>query len=120
MFSTAVLDHFQNPRNVGELPNATASVKVTNPVCGDILHLSACVEDQRIVEARFLCQGCATAIACASCLAEKLTGKTIREARAITAEGLSAQLGDLPPATMHAAQLATDALASLLTKIKPA
>jgi nitrogen fixation protein NifU and related proteins len=120
MFSEAVLDHFQHPRNVGKLPNATAAVEVTNPVCGDVLHLAARVANGRIAEARFLCQGCTTAIACASILTEELTGKNISDARSITAESISSQLGDLPPATMHAAQLAADALVALLTKIKPA
>jgi nitrogen fixation NifU-like protein len=120
VFSAAVLDHFQSPRNVGKLPDPTAAVEVTNPVCGDVLHLAARIENGCIAEARFLCQGCTTAIACASLLTETLTGKNISEARAITAESLSAQLGQLPPATMHAAQLAADALAALLAKIKPA
>jgi nitrogen fixation NifU-like protein len=120
MFSEAVLDHFQHPRNVGKLPNATVSAEVTNPVCGDILHLFARVEGQRIAEARFLCQGCTTAIACASFLSTVLTGKNIFDAHAVTTESISAQLGPLPPATMHAAQLAVDALVALLAKIKPA
>ena len=120
MFSEAVLDHFQSPRNVGKLPNATASVEVTNPVCGDVLHLAARVENGRIAEARFLCQGCTTAIACASLLTVKLADTSLSEARAITAESISSQLGELPPATMHAAQLAADALAALLAKIKSA
>ena len=118
MFSDAVLDHFQFPRNVGQLPNAT--VEVTNPVCGDILHLSARVKNQRITEARFLCQGCTTAIACASLLTVKLTSATLPDARTITAETISTELGPLSPATMHAAHLAADALAALLAKIKSA
>jgi nitrogen fixation protein NifU and related proteins len=118
MFSAAVLDHFQNPRNVGKLSDATAAVEVTNPVCGDVLHLAARVENGRIAEARFLCQGCTTAIACASFLTVELTGKNISDARAISAESISSQLGDLSPSTMHAAQLAADALAALLMKIK--
>jgi len=120
MFSPAVLDHFQNPRNVGELPDATASVEVTNPVCGDVLHLAAQLENGCIAEARFLCQGCTTAIACASLLTVDLTGIKISNARDITSESISTQLGGLPPATMHAAQLAADALAALLAKIKSA
>jgi nitrogen fixation NifU-like protein len=118
MFSAAVLDHFQNPRNVGKLADATAAVEVTNPVCGDVLHLAARVANGRITEARFLCQGCTTAIACASVLTVELTGKNISDARAISSESISAQLGGLQRATMHAAQLAADALAALLAKIK--
>jgi nitrogen fixation NifU-like protein len=118
MFSDAVLDHFQAPRNVGKLADATAVVGVTNPVCGDVLHLAARVEDGRIAEVRFLCQGCATAIACASLLTVQLTDTKLLEARDITAEHLSRDLGGLPPATMHAAQLAVDALSALLLKLK--
>jgi nitrogen fixation protein NifU and related proteins len=118
MFSAAVLDHFQSPRNVGEIPNDTARVEVTNPVCGDVLHLSACVENDRIIEARFLCQGCTTAIACASLLTVELTHKTLEETRAISANSLSKSLGELPPATHHAAELAFDALTQLLIKLK--
>jgi nitrogen fixation NifU-like protein len=120
MFSEAVLDHFRNPRNVGELPDATATVEASNPVCGDILKLSARMVDGRIGEARFLCRGCTTAIACASVLTEQLTGRTLTEARAITAESLSQSLGGLPPATFHGAQLAADAVRVLLQKLHSA
>jgi len=120
MFSEAVLDHFRNPRNPGELPGATAVVEVTNPVCGDVLKLCARFESGRIAEARFLCRGCTTAIACASLLTEQLRGCTSTEARAITAESLSSALGDLPPTTFHGAQLAADAVAALLQKLPAA
>jgi len=117
MFSEAVLDHFRNPRNAGELPDATATVEVSNPVCGDILKLSARIVDGQIAEARFLCRGCTTAIACASFLTEELRGRTPAEARAITADFLSHSLGGLPPATFHGAQLASDAVTALLKKL---
>ncbi len=120
MFSEALLDHFRNPRNAGELPNATATVEVSNPVCGDILKLSAIVVNGDIAEARFLCRGCTTAIACASLLTEQLHGRSPAEARGITADTLSLALGGLPPATFHGAQLAADALGSLLAKIASA
>jgi nitrogen fixation NifU-like protein len=118
MFTDALLDHFQAPRNVGKLSNATARVEVTNPVCGDVLHLSARIENGRIIEARFLCQGCTTAIACASLLTVELTNKTLLEARSITANHLSNALGGLPSATHHAAELAVDALTQLLASFK--
>ena len=117
MFSEAVLDHFRNPRNAGELPGATVTVEVSNPVCGDILKLSARVVDGRIVEARFLCRGCTTSIACASLLTEQLRGRTSAEVRAISAEALSAFLGGLPDATFHGAQLAADAVRALVQKV---
>lgn len=117
MFSEAVLDHFRNPRNAGELGDATAAVEVTNPVCGDILRLFARFESGRIAEARFLCRGCTTAIACGSLLTEQLRGRTPVEARGITAESLSSALGGLPSATFHGAQLAAEAVAVLLGKL---
>ena len=117
MFSEAVLDHFRNPRNAGELPGATAVVEVSNPVCGDVLKLFARFESDRIIEARFLCRGCTTAIACASLLTEQLSNVTSREARAITADSLSVSLGGLPQTTFHGAQLAADAVAALLQKL---
>lgn len=117
MFSEAVLDHFRNPRNAGELPNATAIVEVTNPVCGDVLKLFARFESGRIAETRFLCRGCTTAIACASLLTEQLQNVTSAEARAVTADSLSASLGGLPQATFHGAQLAAEAVTVLLQRI---
>ena len=118
MFSEAVLDHFRNPRNAGELADATARVEVSNPVCGDVLQLAARVEDGKIVQAKFLCRGCTTAIACASFLTEKISGLTTASARGVTAEFLSAELGGLPQATFHGAQLAADALKALLNKLE--
>jgi nitrogen fixation protein NifU and related proteins len=120
MFSEAVLDHFRNPRNAGELPGATATIEVSNPVCGDILKLSARIAAGRIAEARFLCRGCTTSIACASVLTEHLSGRTLAEARSITAETLSEALGGLPPATFHGAQLAADAVSVLLQNLASA
>jgi len=117
MFSEAVLDHFRKPRNAGELPGATATVEVSNPVCGDILKLSARIVDGQIAEARFLCRGCTTSIACASLLTEELDGRTADELRAITAESLSQSLGGLPPATFHGAQLAADAVCALIQNL---
>ena len=117
MFSEAVLEHFRNPRNAGELPDATAIVDVSNPVCGDVLKLSARIVDGRVAEARFLCRGCTTSIACASVLTEELRGHTPAEARAITPESLSAALGGLPPATYHGAQLAADAVIALVKNL---
>jgi nitrogen fixation protein NifU and related proteins len=117
MYSEAVLDHFQNPRNAGTLDAATAMVSVENPVCGDILELSVRIEAGRIAEARFRTRGCVTALACSSLLTELLRGKTPAEARAITSEQISEALGGLPPATLHGAQLARDAVQALLPKL---
>jgi nitrogen fixation protein NifU and related proteins len=117
MYSEAVLDHFRNPRNAGKLANASAEVQATNPVCGDILELAVRIEDGGIAEARFLCRGCTTSIACASFLTERLTGSPLAAARSLTAENISEALGGLPPATFHGAQLAIDALGLLLAKL---
>ncbi|MGB2900316.1 MAG: iron-sulfur cluster assembly scaffold protein [Candidatus Acidiferrum sp.] len=117
MFSEAVLDHFRNPRNAGELPGATATVEVSNPVCGDILKLAARIAGGRIAEARFLCRGCTTSIACASVLTEQLRDRCLPEARNITADSISEALGGLPSTTFHGAQLAADALSAMLQKV---
>ena len=117
MFSEAVLDHFRNPRNAGELANADAAVEVTNPVCGDILQLAIRMENGRVAESRFRCRGCTTAIACASLLTEQLQGKLVSQIPAITAEQISAALGSLPQATYHGAELAADAVKALLRKL---
>jgi len=117
MFSETLLDHFRNPRNSGDLPGATATVEVTNPVCGDVLRLAVRLENGRIAAARFRTQGCVASIASSSALTELLAGKSPAEARAITPRDISAALGGLPPATFHAAQLCADAVAALLKKI---
>jgi nitrogen fixation protein NifU and related proteins len=114
MFSAALLDHFQHPRNPGELPGATAKVEVSNPVCGDVLQLAAIFENGVIREVRFLCRGCTASIACASLLTESIHGKQAIELASISPNSLAAELGGLPPASFHAAQLAHDALNALL------
>lgn len=117
MYSAAVLDHFKNPRNAGELSGATCVVEVSNPACGDILQLAARVSDGRIAEARFKTRGCVTSIACSSLLTELLIGCAIAEAREITPRQISQELGGLPPATFHGAQLACDGLEALIAQI---
>ena len=115
-FSQAVLEHFRNPRNSGELESATHRVEVTNPVCGDVLQLAARIEGGRIREVRFLCRGCTTAIACASWVTEGITGKSLEEARALNVEAIAAGLGGLPEETKHGANLAADAVKALLRR----
>ena len=117
MFSEVLLDHFRNPRNAGNLPDATATVEVTNPVCGDVLRLAVRLEQGRISAVRFKTQGCVAAIACSSVLTELLDGRSLAEMRGITPQQISDSLGGLPPATFHAAQLCCDALAALLPKL---
>ena len=117
MLSEALLDHFRNPRNAGELPEATARIEVSNPVCGDVLQLAAVFEDGVVREVRFLCRGCTASIACASLLTESMRGRELRGLRKITAESLSETLGGLPGASFHAAQLARHALEALLQAV---
>ncbi len=118
MFSKEVLDHFQNPRNAGELGGATAFVDVSNPVCGDVLRVAVRIEEARIVAARFLCRGCTTSIACASRLTELITGKQIGELNEITVETIATSFGELPPETIHGAHLAADAAQALFVKLR--
>jgi len=117
MFGQTLLDHFKNPHNSGDLPDATATVEVTNPVCGDILRLAVRLENGRISAARFKTQGCVASIASSSVLTDMLSGKSPAEARAITPDDISDALGGLPPASFHAAQLCADAVAALLRKL---
>jgi nitrogen fixation NifU-like protein len=118
MYSAAVLDHFKNPRNAGELPDATASVEVSNPVCGDVLQLSARLSDGKITAIRFRASGCVTSLACASVLTELVSGRLLTEASQMKETEISDSLGGLPPATFHGAQLACDALHALIDRIK--
>ena len=117
MYSAVVLEHSEHPRNLGDLPDATNTVNVTNPVCGDELRLAVLIEDGRVAAARFGIRGCKAAIASASLLTELILGKTIAEIRGITAEQISQALGGLPAATRHGSQLAEDALDEILEQL---
>ena len=117
MFSDAVLAHFRNPHNAGDLAGADSIVEVTNPVCGDILRLSIRLEDGVIAAARFKTQGCVAAIASSSLLTDMLIGKSKDEAGKITADQISIALGGLPPETFHAAHLCADAVEATLIKL---
>jgi nitrogen fixation NifU-like protein len=116
MYSPQVLDHFQNPRNVGDLKDATASAQVENPACGDVMRLSIRVEGGTIVAAAFRAQGCVPAVACGSRLTETLKGLTLAEARTLTREQLVQDLGGLPQASAHAGHPAMDALRAVLAR----
>jgi nitrogen fixation NifU-like protein len=118
MFSEALLDHFQHPRNAGELAGANVRVEVSNPVCGDVLQLAAIVEEQSIRQVRFLCRGCTASIACASLLTESLEARELGAFTSITPESLASAIGGLTPASFHAAQLAHDALQALLREAR--
>jgi nitrogen fixation NifU-like protein len=117
MFNDTVLGHFRNPHNAGDLPEASATVEVTNPVCGDILRLSVKFENGLITAARFKTQGCVASIAASSVLTDLLTGKSLADVDSISPQDVSEELGGLPPATFHAAQLCTDALSAIMRKL---
>jgi NifU-like protein involved in Fe-S cluster formation len=116
-YSSQILDHFHNPRNVGEIGNATAAVETTNPACGDLMKLWAAVRDGVIVDARFKVAGCVPAVACGSWLTERIKGMPLTGLTALTPEQIDAGLGGLPAASKHAAVLASDALQQLLARL---
>jgi nitrogen fixation NifU-like protein len=118
MYSPQLLDHFQNPRNVGDVADADASVEIENPVCGDVIRLSLKVLDGRITEIRFKAKGCVPAMACGSAVTELVQGKTVADARLLSRDDLIKAVGSLPNASTHAAQLALDALSAALAKVK--
>jgi nitrogen fixation NifU-like protein len=118
MYSPQVLDHFQDPRNPGEVARPDATAQLDNPACGDILKLTLRVTDGRIVEIRFLAKGCVPAIACGSALTELVRGRTVIQARRLTREELVQAVGGLPEASTHASHLAMDTLAAILRQVK--
>jgi nitrogen fixation NifU-like protein len=118
MYSPELLDHFEHPRNPGEVVNADVIVQVENPACGDILKLSLKVVNGHIAEIRFLAKGCVPAMACGSALTELLRGKTLDAAGGLRREEVVRAVGGLPETSIHASHLAMDALAAALTQIK--
>jgi nitrogen fixation protein NifU and related proteins len=118
MYSAQLLDHFQNPRHVGEIADADAAAEIENPACGDVLRLTLKASAGRITQARFKAKGCVAAIACGSALTELVVGKTLTEAQNLRREDVSAAVGGLPQASTHAAQLALDALAAALGRVR--
>ncbi len=116
MYSEQVLEHFNHPRNVGEIPEPTSVAEASNPICGDVIKLWILVRDGRISEARFKVQGCVPAVACGSWLTEAITDKPVAEVASMTAVQVEAGLGGLPPASRHASMLAIIALKQALEK----
>jgi nitrogen fixation NifU-like protein len=119
MYSARLLDHFQNPRNPGEIPGADATAEIENPACGDVLRLTLKIKAGRIAEIRFKAKGCVPSMACASALTELVEGRTLAETRALQRDRLIAAVGGLPQASTHAAQLALDALFAALSELQP-
>jgi len=119
--SELLLEHFRNPRNIGQLPPPAITVDVTNPACGDLLRLSALFQGDQVVEARFQVRGCTASIAAGSALSEWMIGKTRAQLQAATAGIIEQALGGLEPASKHAAVLCVDgaraiALATIASK----
>lgn len=138
VYSPELLDHFQNPRNAGEVATPDRSVRLENPVCGDILELSLKLDDlqldeskldelksdnrfennntsaRRIADIRFRAKGCVPAMACGSAITELVKGKSLGEARKVSREDLIRKVGGLPQASDHASHLAIDTLTALL------
>jgi len=114
MYSAQLLDHFENPRNAGEVASPDASAELENPACGDVLRLTLRMEGDRVSEIRFLAQGCVAAVGCGSAVTELVLGKSLAEARAVSREQVVAAVGGLPVESGHASHLAVDALRVLL------
>jgi nitrogen fixation NifU-like protein len=110
VYSDKVMEHFANPRNVGEIPDADGIGKVGNPQCGDVMWLYIKVKDDIITDIKFKTFGCGAAIATSSMITELARGKTIEEAKKISRADVADELGGLPPVKMHCSNLAADAL----------
>ena len=110
MYSEKVMDHFANPRNVGEIENPDGVGEVGNPVCGDIMRMYLKIEDNRIVDAKFKTFGCGAAIASSSMATELVKGKTLEEAWEISNKAVAEALEGLPPIKMHCSVLAEEAI----------
>jgi nitrogen fixation NifU-like protein len=110
MYSEKVMEHFKNPRNVGEIPDADGVGTVGNPVCGDLMTIYIKVKDNRLTDIKFKTFGCGSAIATSSMITELAKGKTLEEAMTITRANVADSLGGLPLVKMHCSNLAADAL----------
>ena len=109
-YNKNVLDHFKNPRNMGELKDADAEATVGNPSCGDVMKIMIRVTDDKIEDIKFQTMGCAAAIATSSMTTELAKGKSLDEAEKISSKDVSMALGELPPIKEHCSNLAADAL----------
>jgi nitrogen fixation NifU-like protein len=115
MYSDKVFEHFRNPKNIGEIPDADGAGTVGNPVCGDLMTIMIKVKDDVIEDIKFKTFGCAAAIATSSVATELAKGKSIKEALKITRKTVADELGGLPPQKLHCSNLASDALRMAIT-----
>lgn len=118
MYSEKVMDHFMNPRNVGEISDADGVGQVGNPKCGDIMKMYLKIENDTIVNAKFKTFGCGAAVATSSMATELVIGKTVEEALHITNKAVAEALDGLPPAKMHCSNLAEEAIRSAIDDYK--
>ncbi len=118
MYSEKVMDHFSNPRNVGEVENADGTGTVGNPACGDIMKLTIKVEGDKITDVKFKTFGCGAAIATSSMVTELVKGKNLSEAEGISNNSVAEALDGLPPVKMHCSNLAADALHAAIEDYK--
>jgi nitrogen fixation protein NifU and related proteins len=116
-YSEKVLEHFENPRNVGELQDADGDARMEHPVCGDIMRIMIKVSDGHIAQIRFKSRGCVASIAAGSCLTEMVAGKPLALVRSISREQLVEAMGGLPSASVHASHLAIDVLGQALRQL---
>lgn len=110
MYTDLVMDHFSNPRNVGEIENPDGVGEIGNPTCGDVMRITIRVNDGRIADVKFRTFGCGAAIATSSMVTEMVKGKTLDEALEVSNKAVAEALGGLPPQKMHCSNLAADAL----------
>ncbi|MFQ5587189.1 MAG: Fe-S cluster assembly scaffold protein NifU [Thermodesulfobacteriota bacterium] len=118
MYSEKVMDHFNNPRNVGEVANPNGVGTVGNPACGDIMKLTIKVDDDSITDIKFKTFGCGAAIATSSMVTELVKGKSLADAEKVTNQAVAEALDGLPPLKMHCSNLAADALHAALEDYK--
>jgi nitrogen fixation NifU-like protein len=110
LYTDLVMDHFNNPRNVGAIADADGVGQIGNPTCGDVMRISIRVEGDRLADVKFKTFGCAAAVAASSMVTEMAFGMTLTEAGALTNQAVAEALGGLPPKKMHCSNLAADAL----------
>ena len=110
MYTDLVMDHFSNPRNVGEIDDADGVGQIGNPVCGDVMRITIAVDDDRIKDVKFKTFGCGAAVATSSMVTEMVMGKDLKEAAEISNKAVAEALGGLPANKMHCSNLAADAL----------
>ena len=118
MYTEKVMDHFENPRNVGDIPEADGVGQVGNPSCGDIMKIFIKVDDGIISDIKFKTFGCGAAIATSSMVTDLVKGKSIDEALKISNKTVAEALGGLPPKKMHCSNLAADALHAAIDDYK--